>query len=293
MPKIKVFISWSGDQSMALAKSLTRYLPSIVPDAEPFFSSGITGGTMWINEIAEQVKTADYGIICFTNENAKSPWINFEAGALWKGIGGTPVCPILIDTLSDQNGPISIFQSKKFNIDDMRSICQLLGQKTEMDPRRVDINFETFWPKLYQDVQNDMAKVNIGANDQENYGIKITSLKEHGGVHDPIEISGTYERKPPENLIRAIENSIRMHRYWPKQYLTFENKNKIWSATFNIGGNTGEKRMIQIASIGANGKVLLDYSRRVFEDTKQWPGLDTFTADIVILDEISFVRGAN
>src|SRR4051812_29642047 len=110
MDKIKVFISWSGEQSEAVARRLAEWLPSIVPDLQPFFSPEITGGAMWLNEIAKQLNESDYGILCITKENWNAPWINFEAGALWKGMGNTPVCPILLDTSSTElKGPATVF----------------------------------------------------------------------------------------------------------------------------------------------------------------------------------------
>ena len=106
--KVKVFISWSGDAGQRLGSRLTEWLPSIVPEAEPFLSSEIPGGAAWFSSLAAALEGAKFGIICLTPEAQKSPWLAFEAGALWRQTGGTGVVPILAGlATSDIVGPFA------------------------------------------------------------------------------------------------------------------------------------------------------------------------------------------
>jgi hypothetical protein len=80
---MKVFISWSGQKSRDVASALRDWLPLVINSVEPFMSSrDISAGARWQVEIARQLDTTDFGIVCVTRENQASKWLNFEAGAL-------------------------------------------------------------------------------------------------------------------------------------------------------------------------------------------------------------------
>ena len=83
---MKVFISWSGELSLEVAQLLKRWVKCVLQATEPWLSSeDIAKGSLWSNEINEQLVKTSVGIICVTRENATTPWIHFEAGALAKG----------------------------------------------------------------------------------------------------------------------------------------------------------------------------------------------------------------
>ena len=93
---MKVFMSWSGERSRALANALGPWLRQVVQSVEPWMSNRIGKGMRSGTEIAGALDNARAGIICVTAENLESAWINFEAGALSK----TPdirVCTVLLD----------------------------------------------------------------------------------------------------------------------------------------------------------------------------------------------------
>jgi hypothetical protein len=95
---MKVFISWSGDKSRNVAVALRDWLPSVINCIQPFVSSeDIHAGTRWQQEIADQLDTTNFGVVCVTKENQLSPWLNFEAGALAKAVDLSRVVPLAID----------------------------------------------------------------------------------------------------------------------------------------------------------------------------------------------------
>jgi hypothetical protein len=71
---MKVFISWSGDKSRNVAVALRDWLPSVINGIQPFVSSkDIHAGTRWQQEIADQLDTTNFGVVCVTKENQLSP----------------------------------------------------------------------------------------------------------------------------------------------------------------------------------------------------------------------------
>jgi hypothetical protein len=90
---VKIFISWSGEKSREVAIALREWLPAVINSVEPFVSSkDIDPGTRWQMEVAGQLESSAYGIICVASENQSSPWLNFEAGALAKMVGLSTWC---------------------------------------------------------------------------------------------------------------------------------------------------------------------------------------------------------
>jgi TIR domain len=94
---MKVFLSWSGETSHAIAIALRDWLPSVIQFVEPYVSSeDIDKGARWSTDIAKELESSGYGILCVTPENTESPWLNFEAGALSKSIDKSRVSPLIV-----------------------------------------------------------------------------------------------------------------------------------------------------------------------------------------------------
>jgi hypothetical protein len=112
---MKLFISWSGDRSKALATLLRDRLPLILHYVEPWLSQlDIEAGDRWALEVAKELDACTFGVTCVTPENIASPWILFEAGALAKSMQEGRVIPLLMDLeFSEISGPLAQFQAKK------------------------------------------------------------------------------------------------------------------------------------------------------------------------------------
>ena len=93
---MKVFLSWSGPRSKAVADAFAWWLPQVIQAIDPSISSDIDKGKRWSDEISNQLEETKLGIICLTQDNLKAPWLLFEAGALWKAKGAS-VCTFLLD----------------------------------------------------------------------------------------------------------------------------------------------------------------------------------------------------
>ena len=85
---MRVFISWSGQRSLAVGEALRDWLPLVIQSIRPFLSStDIRAGQSWFNEISDHLKETNFGICCVTPANQSEPWLNFEAGAIAKETG--------------------------------------------------------------------------------------------------------------------------------------------------------------------------------------------------------------
>ena len=84
---MRVFLSWSGPLSKAVAELLKEWIKMVLHASKPWLSSeDIEKGSLWFGEISDQLKNTCIGIVCLTKENMNRPWILFESGALAKGI---------------------------------------------------------------------------------------------------------------------------------------------------------------------------------------------------------------
>ena len=151
---MKVFLSWSGPQSLAAAYALRDWLPYVINAAEPWMSAAdIEVGTRWSVAIQNELESTRFGILLVTQANVNSPWLLFEAGALAKTLHDTYVCPFLIGLkpVDLPAGPLAQFQAK---IADKAGTAQLLetlndAMKTEAMPKsRLEHAFQKWWPEL-------------------------------------------------------------------------------------------------------------------------------------------------
>lgn len=98
-----------------------------------------------------------------TTENIGKPWLNFEAGALSKTLGGDPtrVVPLLVnfDDVYQLQGPISQFQAIRLNKVGMSRLCRSVAAVIELDPLTIDPRFEWAWGSLEAAVGEARNKV--------------------------------------------------------------------------------------------------------------------------------------
>ncbi len=150
---MKVFISWSGQRSAAVADALRYWLPKVIQALEPWTSAeDIEKGARWRSGLASELEQSSVGIICLTRENLDSTWIHFEAGALSKQQQKTLVCTFLFDLEpTDVREPLAQFQATTSKKDDVRklifTINNTLGD-SKLPESELGESFEVWWPKL-------------------------------------------------------------------------------------------------------------------------------------------------
>ena len=153
---MKVFMSWSGERSHALANALHDWMPLVLHYVEAWLSQAdIEAGQRWADQVAKELEASNFGVLCITKENVGSPWVLFEAGALAKSMQGSRVIPLLLDLeFSDITGPLAQFQAKKVGRAGILEIVQSLNQlaQTPVPDDRVRQLFDALWPELEKKV---------------------------------------------------------------------------------------------------------------------------------------------
>lgn len=169
---MKVFISWSGEQSHKVALALRDWLPSVIQTVEPYVSSeDIDKGARWSSDIAGELEKSSFGILCVTRQNLEAPWIHFEAGALSKSVDKSRVSPLLFGLKRSEvkGGPLLQFQSTLAEADDMRKLLLSLNSACQpplLEEQRLSTIFEVWWPQLdksFRALLADAAAFNVPA----------------------------------------------------------------------------------------------------------------------------------
>ena len=164
---MKVFLSWSGERSKAVAELLNEWLCCVIQAARPWVSTrDLDRGSLWFSEINDQLKDTSVGIICLTQENRVRPWILFEAGALAKGLSTAKVCTLLIDLEpKDVEDPLAQFNHTSPTEESMFNLVKTLNTAlgvNGLDPRVLEQVFETYWPqfdKKFKDIVKNIKDI--------------------------------------------------------------------------------------------------------------------------------------
>jgi hypothetical protein len=161
---MKVFISWSGETSKAIAEILRDWLPSVIQAVKPYYSpDDITKGSRWSTEIAKELEECKVGLLCLTPDNLEAPWLMFEAGALSKSLTSARVCPLLFGIEpSDIKGPLVQFQAAPFTKEEMKKAVKMMNQElgaAALAGDVVDDVFEMWWPRIDEGVKKILSTV--------------------------------------------------------------------------------------------------------------------------------------
>jgi len=168
---MNIFISWSGIKSNKLAIQISSFLKETIQATNPWMSSSITKGKRWSSELANNLASANYGIICLTRDNLDSEWIIFEAGALSK-LKESHLSVLLFDVNhTDVKQPLSQFQHTKFEKDDFKklivSINSIVSEYSEnpLAPEVLNRIFKRNWNVFEGEVNSILnEKIEVKSN---------------------------------------------------------------------------------------------------------------------------------
>lgn len=149
---MNIFISWSGERSLFVARALRDFVPAIIQRVSVIMSADdIKSGAKWMGEVFQAMDSAQVAIICLTRDNVQSPWISFEAGALVSR--GPAVIPYLIDIpLVEISGPLAAFQAVTADRDGTFFLLNAINKRLEQPLKELLLQrvFDAFWPQLEQ-----------------------------------------------------------------------------------------------------------------------------------------------
>lgn len=155
---MKIFISWSGDASHAVAKALKDWLPNVfqaIQASDVFLSSeDIPIGSQWFNELGKVLDQCDFGVLCLTRANMTEPWILYEAGAVSKRLEHARVAPMLIGLKNtDLASPLDNFNAAGVDEAGVRRLLNAINEQLgsgSLNAAKLDNAFKAFWPQLNQ-----------------------------------------------------------------------------------------------------------------------------------------------
>jgi hypothetical protein len=193
---VKIFISWSGAQSKGFASKLADWLPDVIQSVKPFVSvDDVDKGSRWANVVAKELEEASFGIICLTRESLRSPWLNFEAGALSRRFttaDEVPVATLLLDMAnpSDVPQPLGQFNATVANRDDVLRLLRTINNATGegINEARLIRHFEIFWPAL------ESAVAEVRDAEPQQAPADAEPLKTDGKIDEMLSILRQMER---------------------------------------------------------------------------------------------------
>ena len=159
---MKVFLSWSGNRSRAIAEVFKAWLPSVLQAARPYFSpDDVTKGARWLTEISKELEDSRIALLIITPENQEAPWLLFEAGALSKNFDRSRVCPLLFGGMdpTDVKGPLVQFQGARFCKVETKKVLKAVNTElgdSALSAEVLENVFEMWWPKLKNRSQRNL-----------------------------------------------------------------------------------------------------------------------------------------
>jgi hypothetical protein len=169
---MRVFLSWSGPTSRAVAAALHDWIPLVIQGAKPFISTGdIEKGKRWSDVIGDELNKAAYGILCITKDNRTAPWLHFEGGAISKAIDKSFVSPLLFNVEpSDIHGPFQQFQLTVCTEEDIWSLMRSINSRMDADEQVADSvlkrEFDVWWLELKSKL-DEIAQMQVDATHTE------------------------------------------------------------------------------------------------------------------------------
>lgn len=210
-PMSRVFISWSGTTSKRVAKLFHDWLPNVIQQVEPYFSSEIDKGARWFSDISDELAESRFGIICLTRENKDAPWILFEAGALANKLEQSRVSPFLIDLPpSALEGPLSKFQTTEPGKEEVKRLVTTINDHLEtgaLRENRLDQVFEKWWPDFESELE-DIKSAAEPVTEQEERDTEDMIQEILENTRALARMMAQLERKSSKSTARRIEEII-------------------------------------------------------------------------------------
>jgi hypothetical protein len=197
---MKVFLSWSGPRSRAVAEALNDWLRRVIQAVKPFYSPEIEKGARWSSEVDDALEGTRFGIICLTPDNLKSVWIHYEAGALSKTKDALIWTFLHGLTPGDVPPPLGKFQHTVAEKEDVLRLLKTINGRLAdvgsepLQDRLLEENFELFWPRLEESLSK-AERLSDAATPQTREGAAIGLRDEGAKLEEILELVRSQERR--------------------------------------------------------------------------------------------------
>ena len=224
---MNIFISWSGERSKSVARALKEWLPLVIQGSIPWMSVvDIDKGSPWFEAIEGALNDATVGIFVVTPENARNPWLNYEAGAMAQMMSAKRACPLLIGMgTADVQPPLSQLNlTDGSNRDDVLQLIQTIRPAT-FTADSVRHAFERDWEALDQVIQ---SQVEEGPPEAAEVGHRSDTDK----LDEILEMMRGQARRnsmPKDALLQPPDTSKRLREQMMKLGRLYPETNVVWS----------------------------------------------------------------
>lgn len=155
---MKVFLSWSGERSLAVAKAFNDWLPDVLQTVKPWLSTESQAkGSTWMNGLRDAiVQSNGMGIFFLTEASQTSPWLFFEAGGV-AALEQKRVFTVLVGIdHSEVKQPLNFFHATVLEKDDVWKLVQdINGNLPQPIPEaNLKRGFDRAWPDLDRAIQS-------------------------------------------------------------------------------------------------------------------------------------------
>ncbi len=160
---MKVFISWSGETSKAIAILLRKYLPIMLQQVRPFMSKhDIESGARWAQRIQQELEETSYGLLVLTPSNVNAKWLLFEAGAISKIKNSITACILCRDLNDTQlSWPLAQFQMQRFDEESFAQLIRDMNHKTDrsLDEESMTLVIRKWWPDIKSEYDTILGSI--------------------------------------------------------------------------------------------------------------------------------------
>jgi hypothetical protein len=194
---MRVFLSWSGPTSKAVATALYELLPAMIQQAKPWMSGeSIQAGERWANEVEGELEKSNFGIVCLTPTNIREPWLNFESGALGKVASRSKVIPYLLGLEpTDVTGPLSQFQMMRADEAGTWKLFQSLNGALPDAARLAEKTLERLFGRFWPELDDELRRIAASSTDMVAPVAKRTTEEM---LDELLELARAQERRTKE-----------------------------------------------------------------------------------------------
>jgi hypothetical protein len=309
----RVFISWSGERSNKIAQEVKKFIFDVLRIESYVSSEDIHSGERWAKSLFEELASSYFGIVCLTPENLRSIWMHFEAGACSKAVNEARVIPLLCGVRNSQlEGPLGHFQAKPATESGLRKVLADLNRVSE-EQRLPDDQFtrafDKWWPETRVQLEKILSQPPTAADFDSNIadpGAVIDYPRQGDLVPRKIEVRGRFTNPLPQGYELRLLRGYSDGSFVPNGTLYVDHTRRTWSAQqFDVAGEPGSVRTIEIWLVGFNGRALLDNwlanqqvvsvlhdeLKNLGKASKTWlPSIKVATTDMMRCHQIEVVR---
>ncbi|MBQ6207416.1 MAG: hypothetical protein IJK52_10080 [Oscillospiraceae bacterium] len=174
-----------------MAKAFKEWLPVLFDGLDIYLSSSMNKGVPWLAVLDENLKKANFAILCVTRENRAAPWLMYEAGVLSQTAGINHVAPFLLDiSASELQSPVTRSQLTVFEREDLETLILSVNQCRAKKERVPESILKKRFNLTYGGALKPLLQEALDFQDEDE--TEDMARKTLAGVEQLLDISKSY-----------------------------------------------------------------------------------------------------